>query len=282
MSMTEQQMRQQADMTAEALAKVLGNQRSSPAGSGSGGGGGGGGATAAGSVRSADGIVSGLIGAFDKLRSGTGATTTAVEGFGSALGKIPLAGGALSSAFGSATGAVLQSADTHKQLALQGANFNGNLGQMATTIAKSGLTNEQFIKQQAEYGQRMSGVAGSQAEAMKGLVQFQNEFRASETGQKLKDMGVSIEDQNKFANTLLAGQMARDLTDKKARAEAVAATEALTKSTLSQSIATGQSIDSILKKTALDDSNVEVNTQLLLLGKLCYNNYMTYYYNIVI
>ena len=263
---TTEQMQQQANMTAEALAKVLGNQRSSPTGGG-GGSSSGGGATAAGSVKSADGIVAGLIGAFDKLRTGTGATTQAVEGFGSALGKIPLAGGALSSAFGTASGAVLQSADTHKQLALQGANFNGNLGQMATTIAKSGLTNEQFIKQTGEWGSRMTGVAGGQAEAMKQLVGFQNEFRASEMGQKLKDMGMGLQEIDKFSLTMLSNTTARDLKDKNARAEAVAATEALTKSVLSQNMATGQSIDSILKKTALDDSNMEVNTQLLLLGK---------------
>lgn len=173
--MTEEQMLRAIQQNNEDLVRKLGIGGSSGSGGSSGGGSSGGGATASGSIKSADGIVASLIGAFDKLRGGTAATTTVVEGFGVALGKIPLAGGALSSAFGSMSGAVLNAADTHKQLSLQGANFGGDLGKMATTIAKSGLTNEQFIKQQREAGQSMSGVAGSQAEAMKGLIQFQNE-----------------------------------------------------------------------------------------------------------
>jgi hypothetical protein len=138
---------------------------------------------------------------------------------------------------------------------------------MATTIAKSGLTNEQFIKAQGEAASRITGISGNQTEAMKQLVQFQNEFRASDTGQQLQKMGMNLQDIDKFSLTMLSNSTTRDMKDAKTRAEAVASVEALTKSTLAQNTATGQSIDSILKKTALDDSNIEVNSQLLLLGK---------------
>ena len=218
-------------------------------------------------LKQADGVFAGLIQGFERLRTGSNLTADAVNMFGGAISKIPGIGGTLGAAFGSMTGTVQDTMAVQKASLNAGAGFNQNLTQTAEIIGRSGLTNQQFMDQQVKMGQSMAGLGSNTTEATKNLTAFQDEFRKSKTGEQLRDLGFTAEEQNRFANTMLANNTARDLTDKKSRAEAVAAAEKLTQSTIQQSQATNQSIDSVLRKTALDDKNIEINSQLLAGGE---------------
>jgi hypothetical protein len=246
----------QADAN-EQLLKKLG-VGGSPAGSSTGAALGG-----TGAIKQSEGIINGLLGAFDKLRRGSSATADSVSAVGAAFGKIPLAGGILQSALGTTAGVVSDSVNAYKASGAAFQGFNGDLIGFQRTIAKSGLTNEEFIRQQKGLGASITGMAGTTAEQMKVLTDFQNEFRKSPIGEKLNSLNLSYEQQAEIINRAMANSTQRDLRDSRQRQQAVDETGKLIESQIQLALKTNQSVDSISRKNALDDQNMIVNSLLI-------------------
>jgi hypothetical protein len=213
--------------------------------------------------KKADGIMASTIGFIRDLGGGASATAKGLDVLGGVLGKMPGVGQTMQQAFGAAAGTVTDTMGTFKNMSVNGAAFSDGMMGYAKTQAAAGLTNEQMIAQQNKYGQSMSGIAGSQAEAMKTLTNFQNDVRASPIGEKMRGLGLTFEEQNQYINKALAGSQNRDLKDGKAKEDAIAALDKMTTSAFGNAIATGRSTDQIMSQIQANTESLEVQSQLM-------------------
>jgi hypothetical protein len=172
-------------------------------------------------------------------------------------------GQSLQAGFGGAGAAVQEYTGTMKQMQLNGASFNNNIGDFAKTVAQSGMTTQEFMAKQREAGGSFAGLGPNIGIATKNVTEFQDAFKNSKVGNQLLNMGLNADDIAKVTNTYLANQKNLDLTDKKSRETAVAGAEEWAKKLFLVSQQTGIAVDILAKKNALDSDNMDVITSVI-------------------
>jgi hypothetical protein len=253
-----------SDMTvdefSESIAKAIGSR--APTG-GTGGGGGGGGTVDMPNVKKVDGFVGTLLDSLFKINRGASTTGEGLSALGAVLGKMPGIGQTLQAAYGGATGTVLDYTNTMKQATLTGASFGQNIGDFAATLGKSGMTTQEFLRNQERAGGSYAGLGPDMGIASKNVVEFNEAFKNSKTGQQLSAMNMNAEDIAKITNSYLANVKNLDLTDRKSREEAVKGAERHTQELMKMSNQTGIAVDKLAQKNALESDNMDVLTTVI-------------------
>jgi len=119
-----------------------------------------------------------------------------INAVGGIIGKIPIFGGVLGSAFGAVAGAATKTYESFNKAASVGANFGGSIQEMQRQVSATGLTLDQYTSIIKNNSENLALFGGSVTQGAKRLSEMSQKIRNSQLGDELARLGYSTEDIN--------------------------------------------------------------------------------------
>lgn len=246
--------------------RILGRGGNSAPSSNPGGGGGSGGGIAA-NTGAFQGFINSSVDGLAKLAKGSFSAGDALGIITGAMGKVPLVGASMSKVTGELGTAGIKLGTDLNEAGKSGMSFNNDIGNYAKSLGGARMSSDEFLKVIDKNSNGLTVMGMSVDRASKNYMAMAKDLQESPIARQLQETGVSAAEMNGFLTQQLVNRRTLDITDAKARKDAIESTLALSVEMDALARQTGKSRQQQMDDLKAQQSKAEVQAALMQMGE---------------
>lgn len=227
---------------------------------------------------SSGGGVSGKAGAFQgfidssvdglaKLAKGSFSAGDALGIITGAMGKVPVVGATMGKVTETLGSAGIKLGNDLNEAGKSGMSFNNDIGNYAKSLGGARMSSDEFLKTLDKNSNGLTVMGMTVDRASKNYMAMAKDLQENPVARQLQETGISAAEMNGFLTQQLTNRRTLDITDAKARKEAIESTLALTVEMDALARQTGKSRQQQMDDLKAQQSKAEVQAALMQMGE---------------
>lgn len=262
---TEELLQENNELLRESIRSNNRSGGSAPSSNTGGGGGSGGGISP--NAGAFQGFINSSVDGLAKLAKGSFSAGDALGIITGAAGKVPIVGAGVSKIADTlGTGAIKLGSDLN-EAGKSGMSFNNDIGNYAKSLSGARMSSDEFLKTLDKNSTGLTSMGMTVDRASKNYMAMAKDMQESPVARQLQETGVSAAEMNGFLTQQLVNRRTLDITDAKARKDAIESTLSLTVEMDALARQTGKNRQQQMDELKKEQNKAEVQAALMQMGE---------------